>query len=100
MTDEKMALNYYRAGLEQRRPDYVPARIRLPATVRGDFPFNGTVAEDGEYDCQCNQWGAVSVLANDGTLLGIKPKEFEVIAWQNNPHAIEVTKSPAPIQSR
>lgn len=84
--DEQMALSYYRAGLEQRMPEYVPARVKLVAKVRGDFPFNGTIVSAGEHDCECNQWGAVSVHANDGSLLGIKPNEFEPIAWCNNPY--------------
>lgn len=86
MTDEQMALEYYSAGLEQRRPGFVPARVQLKQRVRGDFPFHATSAEATEHDCDCNQWGAVSVRANDGSMLGIKPAEFEPIAWKPNPH--------------
>lgn len=87
MTDGEMALNYYRAGIEQRRPDYVPARVRLPAAVRGDFPFSHTMALTGDHDCESNQWGALSVRASDGSMLGIKPAEFEPIAWRHNAKA-------------
>ena len=84
MTELEKALNYYQSGLENKRPDFVPARIRLPARVRGDFPFQATVAIAGDHVCKCNQYGAVSVVATNGTILGIKPKEFEVLEWKKN----------------
>ncbi len=79
------ALDYYRAAVEDRAPAWVPSRIRLPRAVRGDFPFgHNTVAEAGEHDCDSNLWGAVSVRATNGQMLGIKPKEFQPIAWRPN----------------
>jgi hypothetical protein len=45
-------------------------------------------AEAGEYDCNSNGWGAVSIKASDGKMLGLRPHEFEPIAWREN----EVTK--------
>lgn len=81
----KKAIDYYRAGLEHRAPQWVPSRVRLCAAVRGDPPLgHASVAEAGEHDCECNQWGAVSVLATDGKMLGIRPSEFEPVAWREN----------------
>ncbi len=87
MSPEQCALEYYRAAVEDRAPAFVPNRIRLPRAVRGDFPVgHNTVAEVGEHDCDSNRWGAVSVRATNGQMLGIKPKEFEPIAWRPNPN--------------
>jgi hypothetical protein len=58
----------------------VSVRIRLLRAVSGDFPFgHTTVADVGEYDAEMNPHGALSVIANDGKILGIKPGEFEFI---------------------
>lgn len=84
MTNEQKALNYYRCATEKRRPDYVPSRVRLVERVRGDGAFRSTIADAGEHDCECNQWGAVSVLARDGSMLGLRPAEFEPIEWRHN----------------
>jgi len=89
MTETEKALNYYRAGVEGVRPDFVPARILLRERVRDDLPFlspesKGYYAEAGEHDCHSNQYGALSVKAANGQMLGIKPKEFEVVAWRPN----------------
>lgn len=84
MDDKEKALNYYHAATTREVPDYVPATIRIPRTVRGDFPFNGTHVKPGDYPCECNHYGAVSVTATDGSLLGIKPAEFEPISWRPN----------------
>lgn len=81
------ALNYYRAGLEHRRPAYVPARVRLEIAVCADVPQGDDgefIAYAGDYDCQSNQWGAISVRAKNGNLLGIKPCEFDVLEWRDN----------------
>lgn len=88
MTNEAAALEYYRAGLENRAPLYVPSRVLLPKRVTGDFPIgHSTMAEAGEYDCYSNKWGAISVRASNGKLLGIRPAEFEPIAWRKNEKA-------------
>jgi hypothetical protein len=85
MSDNEKALAYYRAATEGRRPNFVPARVKLASLVRGDGPFAATRVPAGEYTCQANQWGAVSLLATNGQLLGVKPSEFEVLAWCENP---------------
>lgn len=57
-----------------------PQRVRLLVDVRGDWPIGHlTVAPAGEYLAHLNKYGAVSVIASDGSLLGVKPDEFEWI---------------------
>lgn len=81
----EQALDYYRAAVESRAPKWVPSRVRLDGPVRGDYPFaHTTLAEAGEHDCESNHWGAVSVRATNGQMLGVKPDEFEPIAWREN----------------
>lgn len=84
MSNDEMALEYYRSAFRNERPGYVPAKIHVPVTVRGDGPFAATHATRGEYDCECNQWGAVAVRTASGELLGLKPNEFDVLSWQSN----------------
>lgn len=77
------ALDYYRAAFRRERPAYVPATIRLLHDVRGDAPLgHRSVARAGKHECECNQFGAVSVRAEDGHMLGIKPAEFEPVTWR------------------
>lgn len=81
------ALSYYRDSLIISRdpPPYVPAAVWLPADVRGDRPFgHHLVAPAGVHECQSNKWGAVSVLAQNGERLGVKPAEFHVVSWRPN----------------
>lgn len=81
-------MDYYRAGVEKRAPKWVPAKVRLTAQVRGDFPLgHATVAEGGEHECESNKWGAISVLAGNGNRLGIKQVEFDVVEWRVNEKA-------------
>jgi hypothetical protein len=84
MTEIEKALNYYRSAVEHSRPDYVPVRVRLRQRVTGDFPYTAIYAEAGEHDCQSNPWGAISVQASNGQMLGVKPSEFDVLAWRLN----------------
>jgi hypothetical protein len=92
MIEIEKALNYYRSAVEGRRPDFVPARVLLPEKVRSDVPILsqdgcGYYADAGEHDCHSNQYGAISVKAANGKMLGIKPGEFNVIAWRPNDKA-------------
>jgi hypothetical protein len=67
------------------RPPMVPARVRIIQRVTGDPPWgHETTVDPGEYDVACNRWGAVSVVASDGNLLGLRLDEFEPIAWRKN----------------
>ncbi len=85
MSTIEMELNYYRAAFHGQRPDYVPARVRLLGCVYADHPRQDDFcAEAGEHDSESNKWGAISVKALNGEMLGIKPGEFSVIAWKPN----------------
>lgn len=85
MKDLEKALNYYRSALCGVKPDFVPCRVFLASTVWSDFPMGPrTYAVTGFHDCKSNKWGAISVAANDGKRLGIKPAEFEVDEWREN----------------
>lgn len=84
LTDTEKSIAYYRSGVEHVAPPYVPSRICLRKRVCGDFIFAATFAEAGEHDCESNRWGAVSVKATNGEALGVKPDEFDVVAWRPN----------------
>lgn len=71
----------------------VPVRVRMAVEVGPDQPWGHLVAlglveapkfvaEEGqEYDAWVNKHGAVAVVLPDGTRLGVRPYEFEVIEW-------------------
>lgn len=84
-TDTEKSMLFYRAGVEHREPPFIPSRIRLKHRVRGDLIFAATCLEAGEYECESNRYGALSVRAGDGKMLGVKPAEFDVVAWRVNP---------------
>lgn len=88
MTDDQMAASYYRAAVLRVRPEFVPATIRLTKELFGDGPFRGAGVAAGDHTCQCNQWGAVTVLDRSGKALGVKPAEFEVLTWCKNEVAV------------
>lgn len=89
-------VEYLLSALSQRGnhailPKYVPSKIRLNQRVRGDRPIgHGTFAEPGDYACQSNQWGAVSVVASDGKVLGIKPNECQILEFRKNGCLVDV----------
>ena len=66
------------------KPPFVPARVLVTCRVRGDGPFASTTASAGEYECQSNQYGAVSIEADNGQMLGLRLNEFRVLAWRVN----------------
>lgn len=71
---------------QTRRVMKEPWKVRLPLTVRGDWPFQGTWAAPGIYEAHHNQYGAVSVKAtSNGSMLGIKPAEFEWVCPYGKP---------------
>lgn len=86
MNDTEKALQYYKCGIEGIPPPFIPARVLVLGTVRGDGPWAAISVRSGEYDCHSNKYGAVSVKASDDSMLGLKPIEFEVIEWAVNPH--------------
>ncbi len=69
--------------------DRVPRRIRLLTAVRADLPgplHSPEIALAGQiYEAYCNRYGAVSAILADGSLLGVKPDEFEIVAWHGDP---------------
>jgi hypothetical protein len=70
-------------------PPYLPSRVRVPRLVRGFGPFSAIAVDPGDYPCESNRFGAVSVAANGGFKLGLKPSEFEVLEWVRNADAGE-----------
>ncbi len=78
------ALSYYRAGLLKERPEYVPKTVLLTRDACGDGPFSSTRVSAGQYAADCNRWGAVTVRAGNGQMLGLRPAEFEVTSWAKN----------------
>lgn len=77
-------------------PERVPSRVRIPRRVHGDFPFHSTFVEPGEYPCESNRYGAVSVLATNGKPLGLRPGEFEALEWIQNPALDQVAAAADP----
>jgi hypothetical protein len=68
----------------------VPTRVRMKITVHPDpwailNPEEARiVCESGkEYEVSCNSHGAVTAIFQNGTSLGLKPHEFEIVAWVN-----------------
>lgn len=58
-------------------------RIILINKVHGDWPVgHNTIGESGIYDAYVNPQGAVSIMAGNGRLLGLKPNEF---SWLERP---------------
>lgn len=52
-------------------------RVTLAHHIASDIPGDGRAAEPGVYDAVSNRRGAVSVVLEDGALLGVKPSEYE-----------------------
>lgn len=52
--------------------------VRLTQLVESELPWSDTFAPPGVYLAESNPHGALSVRATDGTMLGIKPGEFEL----------------------
>ena len=64
-------------------------KIVLLREIRGDWPIgHTTVAEPGVYEPYVNPHGAVSVVASNGKLLGLKPGEFEWLTKGTSPEGI------------
>lgn len=55
-------------------------KIFLPRQVHGDWPIgHNIIAEMGVHNAVRNPYGAVAVVLADGSLLGVKPDEFEEV---------------------
>lgn len=58
----------------------LPSRwIKLERGVRGDVPGSTTEAGPGIYRAESNRHGALSVRATNGEMLGVLPREMEVL---------------------
>lgn len=92
MTDQEKEIAYYKASACQSRtgekPPFVPSMVRLDTRVHDDWP-NGHHLQvgPGDFPCECNQYGAVSVRAENGKMLGLRLDEFKPIAWRENTNA-------------
>jgi len=84
VSNEQKAISYYKSALLKVAPPFVPSRVNVLRNVFGDHPFPGAGVVAGQYNCQCNKWGAVGVLDRDGKLLGLRPDEFEIVEWVDN----------------
>lgn len=89
-SDSEKAVDYYQSGHTQhdggewRKPAWVPSRVRLKKWVCGDGPFQRAEAAPGDHDCKSNRNGAVSVKSSNGSMLGLRLDEFEVLEWREN----------------
>ena len=80
---QKLA-EYYKAGAEHRMPEWIPSKIVISREVRGDMIFASTRVGPGVHECTCNGWGAISVKAENGKMLGIKWDECEIVELTAN----------------
>ena len=93
ISDAEKARLYEEIGVRQRnskpghalRPRWVPAKVRVLICVHSEIPFSRAYVEPGEYGCECNPLGAVSVRTVTGSLLGMMPDEIEILEWKENP---------------
>lgn len=69
------------------RPEFVPSRVLVTQWIHPEAPFafTGRIAP-GLYSVTSNQWGAISAMADNGKLMGIKPGECVVLEMCQNPH--------------
>jgi hypothetical protein len=92
-TNLEHAIDYYRCSIlqssgEALKPPYIPCRVKVYKKVSSDFVFPDTKKlhiDPGEYDCRCNQYGAVIVKTKNGEDFGLRISEFEPIKWIKNP---------------
>lgn len=80
------------------RPTFVPSRVRVTRHVRSDIP-GGSHVVPGDYSCDANQWGAISVEAKDGSRLGVKPNECIILTLKPNPYVFSPSIAPIPEQA-
>jgi hypothetical protein len=75
--------------MEGPEPDRQCFKIYLPKLVHGDWPIgHKSIAQPGVHDAVANQHGAVAVILTDGSLLGVKPDEFEFIEGEPLPTSV------------
>lgn len=61
----------------------VPRVVRMAKTVTDDFPFGEKIVCQNEYEYHVvvNSHGAVAAILGERARLGLKPYEFEIIAF-------------------
>ena len=77
-----------RHGGKAIRPGYVPGSVRVLREIRAEIPGRNNFVSPGVYDCEHNQWGAISVVSSDGTMLGVRPDECVVRGMVLNGHLL------------
>lgn len=85
-TFEEQMADWRTCWFSRVKPDWVPSRVRLLQDVHSDPSrfHSASCAVAGDYDCRSNVFGAISVIADDGKPLGVRPFECEVLAFQVN----------------
>lgn len=77
-------------GMKDGYPSYfngrIPLMVRMNTTVQSELPFPlcldvPVCLFNKTYYVQVNSYGALSAIHDDGTTLGLKPGEFEIIEW-------------------
>jgi len=101
MTEQEKIIDYYKIGYSQHgerpwpKPRFVPKRVMIKKTVRSDFawliPGPHPKADPGEYEVECNAYGAVSAVLPEGKL-GLKLDEFDIIEMTDNQKYSEVSQ--------
>lgn len=84
LTDQEKSSNYYQNAAMHKKPDYVPSVVRIVIAVHGDGPCYNTQVNPGLHECKSNINGAVSVVATNGKMLGLKLDEFTPVSWRDN----------------
>ena len=96
------ALNYQSEHYPPSWKGKVPKRIKMAITVHADFPFKEIppAIKDRIYEAWVNSHGAVAAIMTNGTKLGIKPYEFEIIEWHEPDNkALNLNADKAPSSS-
>ena len=79
-----------KCGLTQSYQAYfngrIPLKVRMNITVESELPFPLCLdvwpcVFNREYYVTVNSYGAVTAIHEDGTTLGLKPGEFQIIEW-------------------
>lgn len=82
------ALAERKEGYPERYNGLVPMRVMVTHIVPEELPYflrqldpDRSVRLGEEYDVYVNSYGAVSAILSSGKMFGLKPDEFEVMAW-------------------
>lgn len=86
---DSQALTYQSTLYPKGYGGRVPRRVSTIKPVVQDFPFlsdhPARIAAGVEVDVIVNSHGAVTAILPGDVTLGLKPGEFEVIAWHDTP---------------